>query len=263
MLAQTDDMRPWHVRPGKLPVVALAVHCGHAMRPEIEALSALGAATREREEDPHTQHFLPDDATQVIVNRSRFEVDLNRVREKAVYQTPHDAWGLDIWKAPPPPALVQGSLAIYDRFYRDLDRLLKAQIDLHGRVLLLDMHSYNYRRHGPHAPVQPPEENPEINLGTAPLGNRWESVVTRFIDDLSNIEYLGGRLDVRKNIRFRGGSLCRYVIQNFGQHVCPLAIEVKKFFMDEWSGLVYEERIKTLKQAFAAILPDLLVALKH
>ncbi|MCP3868892.1 MAG: N-formylglutamate amidohydrolase, partial [Gammaproteobacteria bacterium] len=181
-------MRPWVVRPGNLPVIALAIHCGHSMRPEVEKLSALSEAQREREEDPHTQLFLPDDATQVIVHCSRFEVDLNRVREKAVYRTPDDAWGLKIWKAPPTQSLVQGSLAIYDWFYRELNQLIQEQIDRHGRVLLLDMHSYNYRRHGRHAPAQPPAENPEINLGTTPLGKRWESVVTRFIDDLSSFE---------------------------------------------------------------------------
>ena len=30
--------------------------------------------------------------------RSRFEVDLNRPREEAVYRVPEDCWGLDVWR---------------------------------------------------------------------------------------------------------------------------------------------------------------------
>ena len=262
-MTQQDELRPWHVRSGKLPVIALTIHCGHELRPEVAALSALCEAERTREEDPHTERLCPSDATRIIVSSSRFEVDLNREREKAVYRQPEDAWGLDLWNAPLPLSVIRDSLSIYDRFYTELDRLIQKQIHLHDRVLLLDMHSYNYRRKGPHAPAQPQQKNPEINLGTAPLAGKWPAVTRRFIDELSGLEFLGGSLDVRENIRFKGGHLCRHVMQHFGQNACPLAIEVKKFFMDEWSGRVYEERVETLNRAFNQILPGLLDAMNR
>jgi hypothetical protein len=34
--------------------------------------------------------------THIIVTRSRFEVDLNRPRDKAVYRCAADAWNLDV-----------------------------------------------------------------------------------------------------------------------------------------------------------------------
>jgi len=251
----------WRIRPGSLPVVATAIHSGHDLRPAVAALTALGSEDRRREEDPHTERLLPDDATRVVVGRSRFEVDLNRPRDAAIYRTPEDAWGLTVWKAPLPLAVVQDSLAIYDRFYAELDHLLRSQVRRHGRVLLLDMHSYNYRRRGLHAPAQPPAQNPEINLGTGPLGGRWPAVAERFVDTLSKMPFLGGHLDVRENVRFKGGHLCRHVVRRFDGRVCPLAVEVKKIFMDEWSEQVYTERLAALKTAFTRLMPELLDAM--
>ena len=34
----------------------------------------------------------------VSVTRSRFEADLNRPRDRAVYLTPADAWGHQVWR---------------------------------------------------------------------------------------------------------------------------------------------------------------------
>ena len=48
--------------------------------------------------------------TQIIGTHSRFEVDLNRPREKAVYIKPEDAWGLEVWKYKPSQELVIRSL---------------------------------------------------------------------------------------------------------------------------------------------------------
>jgi N-formylglutamate amidohydrolase len=260
-VTRPEHQPAWQIRPGRLPVVATAIHSGHDLRPAVAALTALDGADRRREEDPHTERLLPDDTTQVVVDRSRFEVDLNRPRDAAVYRTPEDAWGLTLWKTPLPPAVVEDSLALYDRFYAELDHLLQAQIRRFGRVLVLDIHSYNYRRQGPHAPAQAPAQTPEINLGTGPLDGRWPAVTERFVDALSRIPFLGGHLDVRENVRFKGGHLCRHIAEHFGDRVCPLAVEVKKIFMDEWSEQVYAERLTALKTSFTCLLPELLDAL--
>ena len=81
---------------------------------------ALDDATRRREEDPYTDRLIRGLCTQLVVHRSRFEVDLNRPREQAVYLTPDDAWGLDVWNDELPESQVRDSLAIYDDFYREL-----------------------------------------------------------------------------------------------------------------------------------------------
>ena len=72
---------------------------------------------RLREEDPFTGGWTAIAPTRIIGRRSRFEVDLNRPRGRAVYRRPEDAWGLDVWTTEPPDDLVDRSLAQYDAFY--------------------------------------------------------------------------------------------------------------------------------------------------
>jgi N-formylglutamate deformylase len=60
------------------PIVAAAIHNGHATREEVEEHLALSSPERLREEDPFTDEWTHIAATQIIALRSRFEVDLNR-----------------------------------------------------------------------------------------------------------------------------------------------------------------------------------------
>ena len=57
-----------------------------------------------------------------------------------------------------------------------------------------------------------------------------------FVEALGDQEVRGHRLDVRVNVRFRGGFLCRWIVEHYPDTACPLAIEFKKVFMDEWTG---------------------------
>jgi hypothetical protein len=65
---------------------------------------------------------------------------------------------------------------------------------------------------------------------------RWAPLVDRFVAELGDFDFLGRRLDVRENVRFQGGQFSRWIHQTFPESVCSLAVEVKKFFMDEWTG---------------------------
>ena len=65
---------------------------------------------------------------------------------------------------------------------------------------------------------------------------RWAGVIERFIEDLELFDFPGGRLDVRENVRFRGGACAAWAHRMFPEEACVLSIEVKKFFMDEWTG---------------------------
>ena len=79
-----------------------------------------------------------------------------------------------------------------------------------GPFLVLDVHSYNHRRDGAAAPPAPAAENPEVNVGTGSLDRQcWGAVVSRFMDELGRQGVDGQRLDVRENVRFRGGHLSR------------------------------------------------------
>ena len=228
----------WNLELGEGPLVALAVHDGHDLRPDVRHLMALDEGERNREEDPFTASWAEVAPTRLVARRSRFEVDLNRPREKAVYLTPADAWGLEVWREPPSAALVRTSLRGYDAFYAALEEVLADKLHRHGRFLVLDLHSYNHRRAGADGPPADPRANPQVNIGTGTMHDRdrWAAPIDRFIADLGAYDFPGGPLDVRENVRFRGGNCGRWIHDRFPGAACVLSIEVKKFFMDEWSG---------------------------
>ena len=64
--------------------VATAIHNGHDVRPDLAAELALPEPDRLREEDPFTDRIGALIPSRVVVNRSRFEVDLNRARDEAI-----------------------------------------------------------------------------------------------------------------------------------------------------------------------------------
>ena len=243
------------------PLVACAVHAGSEVRTEVLRHMALRRRQRFVEEDPYTDRLTEIAASQVVVHRSRFEVDMNRSRDRAVYRSPGDAWGLTVWQAPLPAAVRERSRRLHDRFYADLAGVLR-RAGAGGRpFVVLDLHSYNHRRDGAGSPPADPAGNPEINIGTGSLDReRWGSLVDRFAADLRTVPVAGRPLDVRENVRFRGGHLSRWVHATFPGQGCCLAVEVKKFFMDERSGMIDEPVWAGVQAALAATVPGLLEA---
>jgi N-formylglutamate amidohydrolase len=240
----------WEITSGSGPIIATAIHAGHDFRPEVAERHVLDEAARLREEDPFTDRWIDIGDTQIVVHRSRFEVDLNRPRDAAVYRTPSDAWELDLWSAEPGPDLVSGSLDLYDGFYDQLRGVCDAAVAENGRFVLLDLHSYNHRRGGPDAPVDDPAGNPEINVGTGTVDRTvWAEVVDAFAAAMAAHPFDGGTLDVRENVRFRGGHLSGWINATYPGAGCALAIEMKKIFMDEWTGEPNESMIAGLDDA--------------
>jgi N-formylglutamate amidohydrolase len=243
----------WSIERGGGPIIATAIHAGHDFRPEVAGRHVLDEATRLREEDPFTDRWLGIGDSTVAVHRSRFEVDLNRPREGAVYRVPSDAWGLDLWDGDPGQELVDTSLELYDAFYTELGTLCDEVAGEQERFVLLDLHSYNHRRGGPDAPVDDPIVNPEINVGTGTLDrSSWGDVVDAFSEAMVAHPFDGGHLDVRENVRFRGGHLSAWVNERYSGHGCALAIEMKKIFMDEWTGEPRESMIAGIDDALRA-----------
>ena len=249
---------PWTLAAGDSPILGTAIHDGHQLRDEVLGLTALDEATRLREEDPHTGFIASVAPNHLVPQRSRFEVDLNRPRDAAVYLEPADAWGLDLWHSRPTEQLVSDSLATYDAFYAHLREILDRLVAAHGGFVVLDVHSYNHRRQGPDGPAEDPEGNPEVNVGTGSLDRaRWGPIVDGFMDDLRDHSVSERRLDVRENIRFRGGHMSRWIHQHYPDTGCALAIEFKKTFMDEWTGDVDDAALGSLRDALAHTLPGL------
>lgn len=245
------ELASWSVDTDR-PVLATAIHDGHHLRDEVGQLLALDGPSRLREEDPWTAEIATGVGSRVTVHRSRFEVDLNRSREKAVYLHPDDAWGLDIWNTEPDPALVERSRALHDDFYRRLSAVLDGLATRHGGFVLYDVHSYNHRRGGPTGKPGPVPANPTVNLGTGSLSEKWDPVAIGFLQAMSRSRIDGDYLDVRANVRFEGGYLSEWVNRRYGNVGCALAIEFKKVYMDEWTNEVNPAAVENLAEALAA-----------
>jgi N-formylglutamate deformylase len=252
-----------NLHQGGFPLVAAAIHDGHALTDDVREIIALSEAERLREEDPFTGLWTAVTDKKIIAHYSRFQVDLNRPREKAVYLGPEDAWDLNVWKTRPTPGLLAQSLGMYDSFYDDLHREFTRLKNQYGRFIVYDLHSYNHRRRGPEKPVQDPQLNPEVNIGTGTMVRRqWATIVDRFINDLRAFNFRGRHLDVRENIKFKGGYFPRWVHENFPGSACCISIEFKKFFMDEWTGEPDQVQLDAIGDAVMSTVYGVLAELK-
>jgi N-formylglutamate amidohydrolase len=262
--AANGDGELWHVHRGEQPLLATSVHDGHEVRPEVARMLALGEADRLREEDPFTSRWTTVAANRVVPRRSRFEVDLNRPPDQAVYRRPEDAWGLHVWQSDPDDDMVDRSLSEHRAFY-DLLRAILSDIEQQfGPFIVLDLHSYNHRRDGADAPPADPVGNPVVNVGTGNLDReRFGPLVDRFIADLSEATVAGVRLDVRENVRFRGGHFPQWVNDTFPHNGCALAVEFKKIYLDEWTGEPDEEAIEEIERALRTTVPGLIESLSE
>ncbi|PSH70414.1 N-formylglutamate amidohydrolase [Phyllobacterium brassicacearum] len=249
----------WTVHRGLSPVLATAIHNGHAVRPAIAALMAISEGDRLREEDPFTDFAGCDVPNRIVFHRSRFEVDLNRPRDAAIYLSPEQAWGIDVWNKKPGPNVMRDTLSIYDAYYSMLRHTLRQLEQYYGCFVVLDIHSYNHRRDGPGSVPSDPESAPEINIGTYSMDrDRWAHVIEPFMGKLSKFKFRGHRMDVRENIAFEGrGEQTRFIHESFPQTGCAIAIEFKKFFMDEWTGLPDRRALVAIRAMVRSTLPVL------
>ena len=260
--SMTDSI--WRQETGEGPLVAVALHDGHEVRADLSEAMLVSPGGRRREEDPCTGEWAEVAPTRLIGTRSRFEVDLNRAREEAVYLTPEDAWGIQVWKQPLREGQVKRSLDEYDLFYRELKTLLAGIERKHGAFFVFDLHNYNHRREGPDGPPADPEGNPEVNIGTGTLDRAfWAPVVERFIKDLRAFDFLGRQLDVRENVKFVGRGFPRFVHTHFPKTGCAIAIEFKKFFMDECTGAVDPLQHEAIKAALRSTVHGVLDGLEE
>lgn len=255
---------PWTIVKGSSPIIAAAVHAGHDVREDVASALKLPEPDRLREEDPYTGELTEISDTRIIVHRSRFEVDMNRPRDGAVYRRPEDAWGLQMWEGEPGEEQIRLSLEEYDRFNQEVFELMDEWKERFGRFVVYDIHSYNHRRDGADGPEADVEGNPEVNVGTANINLEiFRPVVDRFIEILSEQEFQGHRLDVRENVKFRGGDFSRRIHERYPDSACAIAIEFKKVFMDEWSGEAYEGEIDQLRKALDATVESVLEELRR
>ncbi len=247
----------YHMYKVNSPIIAAAIHDGHLLAAPLFDYMHLQEHERFREEDPYTAYMAGLPVSRVLVETSRFQTDVNRRREQAVYRRPEDAWGLTVWHPALPEMVVEQLLEGYDRFYMDMAQLIQWTIALFGKFVVLDIHTYNHRREHP-MKMANSSENPEINVGTARNHEKWKPFghcVAKFLAH----HHIDGRFpDVRENVKFKGGGFSEWINRNYGDYGCVLSLEFKKTFMDEWTGGVDIEHLTQIKSMLTGCVPFLL-----
>ncbi len=243
--------------------MATAIHAGHDVRSDIIDLLAVDDKTRLREEDPFTDYLTEIAPNRIIVTTSRFEFDLNRPLQKAIYLDRADAWGIDVWQQQPNLQILHTSLSRYEQFYQAAALFLNSIASTYRRFVVLDLHAYCHRRKGPEFPPDDPASNPDINIGTGSANKKkWAWLIERCIADLRAFDLGRQRLDVRENVKFQGGYFSSWINRRYPNEACAIAIEVKKIFMDEWTGQVDMAKLDMIKKALASAIPGILEALQ-
>jgi hypothetical protein len=247
------ESRWWTVQRGAGPVIATAIHDGNELRSEIRQAMKLAPPDRLREEDPFTGQAVLDVPNHIIVHRSRFEFDLNRGTDGAVYETPEQCWGLKVWHAPLSEAQVSRSLGIHAEYYRMLGQILDGIAADNPRLVLIDVHSYNHRRDGPDGGPTPQAEAPDINIGTFSMPrDQWAFLVDPLMRAMREFDFNGRFLDVRENVAFQGkGEQARFVHARYPGQGCAIALEFKKFYMDEWTGEPDHQELDAMRRFIA------------
>jgi hypothetical protein len=77
------------------------------------------------------------------------------------------------------------------------------------------------------------------------------------VSELRSFDFLGRRLDVRENVKFVGRQFPKWVHTNYPDSGCAIAIEFKKFFMDEWTGKLDMDAHNAIRHALASTLSGL------
>ena len=229
------------------PFWVFAIHDGQQIDPFIDPYINLNESERLREEDPFTAVMAELPMNQFIVGSSRFQLDLNRKIEDSVYLRPDQAWGLQVWKDSLPENIVTELYLDHKNIYQEIEEQIQETIDQYGYFVVYDIHSYNAKRNGSEEEVDT-EINPQINLGTAYVDPKWQPLIDQLMGFISKDSLYDGPIDIRENIKFKGGYLSQLINKKFGAYGCVLSIEFRKDFMDEWTGAPDLPRVVSCKQ---------------
>ncbi len=222
------------------PYVCAAIHNGHQFRKELKKLTILSEYERWYEEDPHTTDFISSFPIVLEGCDSRFEYDLNRSPENAVYET---AWGKQCWKKPLSSKQKNTSLRKHAEFYRVVNALVQKIEEKHEACIVFDIHSYNYKRWDRPVPV--------FNVGTENIDKRkYKSVTQIWLNELAKIELPDIENTTQENDVFFGrGYFLNYITSHFHKTLV-LATEVSKIYCDELAGTSYPSIINAIKEGF-------------
>ncbi|CAM1354250.1 MULTISPECIES: N-formylglutamate amidohydrolase [Tenacibaculum] len=222
-----------------VPYVCGAVHDGHQFRKELWNNCLHTEYERWYEEDPATKQMIQSHPIVIAGLDSRFEYDLNRTPETAIYS---DAWGKELWKEPLQEELKVKSLIKHMNFYKIVGVLISKIENKFGTCIVYDMHSYNWKRWD--------REVPTWNLGTLNINNK------KFIDEIESWRTILEKMPLPNGIKstakindtFQGnGYFLKYITQNF-KNTLVLATEIAKIYCDELEQIMYPEVVLAVEK---------------
>ena len=222
------------------------MHDGHQFRKDLWDNCLHSEYDRWYEEDPETKNMIVSHPIVIAGCDSRFEYDLNRDPENAVFDT---AWGKQLWKNPLPEAEKTKSLKKHESFYKVVETLISKLEEKFGVCVVYDMHSYNWKRWD--------REVPTWNLGTSNIDNdRFGDEVERWRSYLESIEFPHNIKQTAKvNDTFQGnGYFLKYITNNF-KNTLVLATEIAKVYCDEYQQIIYPEVVSTVEEQLKTLLP--------
>ena len=247
------------IRKVDSPFWAFAIHDGHQLDNSLTPYINLDDTGRLREEDPYTAIMAELPINQFIIGSSRFQLDLNRKITDSIYLKPEQAWGLTVWKETLPPEIIQNLYEEHNLIYKQIEELIQHTIHKFGYFVLYDIHSYNCKRDGPLQPINKIAD-PEINLGTKYIDSRWNELIQKLIACISQDKLGNEPIDIRENIKFKGGYLNQTINKLYGDKGCVISFEFRKDFMDEWTATPDLQRVTACKQV---LLNSIGVLKKH
>jgi len=222
-----------------LPYLGLAIHAGHNLRDSLRPLCALSDYERWYEEDPYTEEFIKALPITIFGRDSRYEYDLNRPPELAIYEV---AWGKDVWNQPLPKEELETSLTKHRQFYDVVHALVARLESRYGACVVFDMHSYNTKRWARPVPL--------FNLGTENVDQkRFGRYINHFKNELSKIRLPNIENTTAINDVFQGnGYLLKHLTEAF-DHTLVLATEIKKAYVNEETQESYPKVIAGLQDS--------------
>ncbi len=229
-----------------VPYACAAIHDGHQFRKELWANCMHTEYDRWYEEDPETKNMIKSHPIVIAGCDSRFEYDLNRTPEDAVFNT---AWGKQLWHKPLSEAMKTKSLLKHTHFYKVVHVLINKLESKFGFCTVYDMHSYNWKRWD--------REVPTWNLGTTNIDNtRFGGAVESWRQSLSEIKLPNGIKSTSKvNNTFQGNGYFLKFITNTFKNTLVLATEIAKVYCDEYKQIIYPEVVDTVEKELKTRIP--------
>ncbi len=229
-----------------VPYACASIHDGHQFRKELWENCIHTEYERWYEEDPETKNMIQSHPIVISGCDSRFEYDLNRAPEDAVFV---NAWGKQLWHKPLSEDMKNKSLDKHANFYKVVYALIETLESKFGFCTVYDMHSYNWKRWD--------REVPTWNLGTSNVDNaRFVDVIEDWRQSLSEIKLPHDIKSSSKiNDTFQGnGYFLKYITKNF-KNTLVLATEIAKVYCDEYEQVIFPEVVKTVEGELKIRIP--------